>query len=125
MRTTSILFALFMFANLCFGQTQNVSSKQKNKIVLKITTIQKEVDAPSVDRILIQCENIYSSKTSFSTGLCVIIAESKVTLEDINKRLSRIGQVAEQVSIKEISDEEITKEGIILNDGKFNTNKNQ
>lgn len=120
MKTTSIIFIFFLTANLCFGQTQSVPSGQKNKIILKITSLQKENDASSVDRILNQCAHIYSSKTDFTTGICEVVADSNVTIETINKSLSIIGQTAELVSIRTMTKEEFIKEGIIENK---NTNK--
>jgi len=115
MKTTSILFAFFLIANICFGQTQNSTSKQKNKIVLKVTNIQKEQDALVIDRVLSQCKNIYSSKTDFKMGTCEIIADKNITIEIINNYLLDSGYKMEMVSIKPMTKEEVNKE-LMIND---------
>ena len=113
MKTLSMSLAFFLFVNICFAQTQSISSISKNKMVIKFTNFQKENDAASVDRILSQCSNIYSSKTDYATGLCEIVADSNITMETINKKLSLVDQTAMLVSSIPMTKEELIKEGII------------
>lgn len=106
----SFLIALFLFTTIGFGQSQTVTSTTKNKIMFKVKNLQKENDALSVDRILIQCDNIYSSKTNFKSGVCEIIADTIVSTETIGKCLLNSGYLFEIVSIKPMTDREVETE---------------
>jgi hypothetical protein len=115
MRITTFFVAIFLLLSVCLVQAQTTKSEAKNKIVLKVSGLQKDQDVLVMDRILSQCKNIYYSKTNFQTGFCELIADKTITVETINNDLLSSGYSVELVSTKPISEEEIVKEGMINN----------
>ena len=111
MKTISpLLIALFLFNSVCLGQTTSEKSQSKNVITIKMKNLSKESDARSVDRILIQCKNIYSSETDLKSGICKIIADKSITPETISKYLSDSEYTFDFVSIKTATDKDLEQE---------------
>jgi len=110
MRTIITLFSLILFVNFSFGQSETVTNTAKNKIILKVTNLQKENDALSIDRIISQRDNIYSSKTDFKTGSCEVIADGNVTIDILKKYLQNSGYEIELVSVKPMTEKEFSRE---------------
>ena len=111
MKTISPVFiALFLFTTVCFGQTATDTTASKKLIVIKMKNFTKESDARVVDRIFIQCKDIYSSETDFKTSICKIIADKTITYETISKYLSDKGYAFEPVSIKPATAKDLEQE---------------
>jgi hypothetical protein len=114
MKAVILIFSFILAVNLSYGQKQKaLTSEQKNKIILKVTSQPSEGVVHPLDVVLSRYENIYSAKIDPETGYCEIIADDFVTIDIINKDLAGTGYSVELLTLKLMTKEELVNEGIL------------